>query len=339
MKGIQYVLGCDISNLTIVCSVLNLNKDLILSPREFANNIDGFTKCLDWIEKANIPLTSLLVCMEHTGVYSESFCYFLYHNNIPVVLESGAKIKKSLKLAHHKTDSMDSIGIGEYAIRYADRLSSWKPRHSSVEKMKSLLSVRELLIKHRTALKNARLAYTKKIIQDDVIKNVFDKEIDMLNKSIAELDQQMSDIIHENEQWASMVGLIKTAPGAADKLAYHLFILSDAFSQRLNYKKLSAYLRICPYQYQSGTSIKKRARSPKYGPRQLKDLLHLASRSVMTYDPTFRKYYLRKKEEGKPGWLILNNIANKLIRLLCAMVNSGKPYIPNYRSINPALLK
>jgi transposase len=339
MEGIQYVLGCDISNLTLVCSVLNLNKDVILTPKEFANNAEGFTDCLAWLKKANVSTEELLVCMEHTGVYSESFCYFLFHHHIPVTLESGAKIKKSFKLVHHKTDSIDSLGIGEYAIRYADRLSYWKPRHSSVEKMKSLLSTRELLIKHRTALKNARLAYTKKIVQDDVIKGVFEKEISGLNTSIADMEQEMAAIINENEQWASMVALIKTAPGAADKLAYHLFILSDAFSQRLNYKKLSAYLRICPYQYQSGTSIKKRARSPKYSPRQLKDLLHLASRSVMTYNPAFKQYYLRKKEEGKPGWLILNNIANKLIRLLCAMVNAGVPYVPNYRSVNPILLK
>jgi hypothetical protein len=36
---------------------------------------------------------------------------------------------------------------------------------------------------------------------------------------------------------------------------------------------------------------------------------------------------------------VLNNIENKLLKIIFAVVNSGVAYTENYKSINPALLK
>ena len=52
-----------------------------------------------------------------------------------------------------------------------------------------------------------------------------------------------------------------------------------------------------------------------------------------------KKYFFRKVAEGKSKRLVLNNIANKLIKLLIALIISKKPYIKNYFSINPMILK
>lgn len=40
--------------------------------------------------------------------------------------------------------------------------------------------------------------------------------------------------------------------------------------------------------------------------------------SVSTHNPTFSKYYAHKKAEDKATRLICDNIANKLLRLMCA---------------------
>lgn len=160
----KFILGSDIASKTMVCAVLNTINDIVLMPKTFANNIDGFEKCLLWLKEFEISLKDLLVCMEHTGVYSESFCYFLYANNITVVIDSGARIKKTTPLAGHKNDDRDSINIAEYAIRYPDRLVAWKPRDSRVEAVKSLLSTRELYVKQRTGQKNAYSAFKRKVV-------------------------------------------------------------------------------------------------------------------------------------------------------------------------------
>ena len=64
-------------------------------------------------------------------------------------------------------------------------------------------------------------------------------------------------------------------------------------------------------------------------------LLHLAARSVVTHNARFRAYYQRKLAEGKPKALVLNNVANKLLRVCLAVLASGQPYNPDYVSTRP----
>ncbi len=61
--------------------------------------------------------------------------------------------------------------------------------------------------------------------------------------------------------------------------------------------------------------------------------------TIATHNPQFRPYSLRKVQEGKPKQLVLNNIANKLLKVMVAVVRSQTAFIPNYRSVNPGLLK
>lgn len=335
----KFVLGCDISSETFVCSFLKDTDNIVLEPKEFANNLSGFESCLKELKALGMSSKDILVCMEHTGVYSESLSYYFNDQGITVVLESGAKIKKSFKLLTHKTDELDSIAIAEYAFRFYDRLESWEPRVSAAEKVKSLLSSRELFVKQRVALKNALRAYERKVEQNDMLPREYKKHIIQLGETIIALEKEMETIIRENIYWRAKIHNLRTVRGVGKVMTYNIFVLSNAFSTELDHKKLAAYLRICPYQYQSGSSIKKRPKSPKYGPEIMRKLLHLAARTLSINDNDFKSYYLRKKEEGKPGMLVLNNIANKLLKLICAIANSDKPFIPNYRSLNPILLK
>jgi len=335
----KFTLGCDVGSSTIVCSVLETLEKMILEPKEFANNFAGFERCISWLKSSDLKAKDVLVCMEHTGVYSESFCYYLYDQKIKVVIESGAKIKKSFKLATHKTDKIDSIAIAEYAIRYADRLIAWEPRQSAVESVKSLLSSRELFVKHRTAQKNALSAYKRKVVQNELIREEYEKSIQGLNQTIKNLENEIESILKQNEHWIAVIKIIKTVKGVDKLLPYNMFVISNAFSMKLDYKKLAAYLRICPYQHSSGTSIKKKAKSPKYGPKIMRKLLFLAAKDACQYDEYFRAYYARKDNEGKCYFVIMNNVGNKLLKIICAIINSGKPYIPNYRSVNPILVK
>ena len=70
----------------------------------------------------------------------------------------------------------------------------------------------------------------------------------------------------------------------------------------------------------------------------LRKLLHLAARSVCEHKPRYRQYYQRKQAEGKAKKLVLNNVSNKLLRMLCSMIKNKQPYIEGYQSIRPSLL-
>ena len=80
----------------------------------------------------------------------------------------------------------------------------------------------------------------------------------------------------------------------------------------------------------------KRAHIRHYGPNASRKLLRLAAQSVATHNVTFRRYYKRKLLEGKAKALVLNNIANKLLKIACAIVRDNTRYIKEHRSVHPA---
>ena len=60
--------------------------------------------------------------------------------------------------------------------------------------------------------------------------------------------------------------------------------------------------------------------------KSMKKLLHLAALSAINYYPEFKEYYQRKVNEGKNKMLVLNNIRNKLIIRVAAVIKNNQPY-------------
>ncbi len=81
-----------------------------------------------------------------------------------------------------------------------------------------------------------------------------------------------------------------------------------------------------PFEYSSGTSIHKRARVHHMANKLLKKQLHLCALTAMTHDPELKAYYTRKVKEGKSKMLVINNVRNKLIHRVCAVIKRQQPY-------------
>jgi transposase len=276
--------------------------------------------------------------MEATGVYGEALCYFLHNLGYSVAVEAPLKVKRAFQPDGHKTDAVDSLQIAEYAIRFSDELKLWSPREEVVEQIKSLLSTREQLVKQKTANKNILKALERKVISSRIAMKSLHKVIKNLDNEISNLEKEIEKLIKSQPQLQQTVNNLKSAPGTAMLLSAHLLTITNGFTQTVTARQLASYLKICPYRHESGSSIYKSPRSKKYGPSTMRKLLHLAARSVVTHNKNFRRYYLRKLEEGKPKKVVLNNVANKMLKVLCAIIRDQTPYNDNYKSINPIFL-
>ena len=53
--------------------------------------------------------------------------------------------------------------------------------------------------------------------------------------------------------------------------------------------------------------------------------------NAVKYDPFLKIYFERKISEGKHKMNVLNNVRNKLIHRICAVVNSEIPYDKHYQ--------
>jgi transposase len=337
LKSIFYV-GLDIACDDFAASVYQTPEKPVTTKETVKNNPDGFNMLISWLKEQGVNQANSVVCMEATGVYSEAISHYLAAYGFKVSVEPPLKVKRAFDPVGHKTDPVDSRQIAEYAYRYNDELRFWKPKQEIVEKIKHLLTAREQFTKQSVAIQNAMKAYEKHIVQVPLIVKAHQQTLKELKKHIAGIDKELDRLIRQNPTISQMSNQLKSIPGVGLLLASDLIATTGAFKDISNYKTLSAFIGICPYQYKSGKTVHKRPHIRIFGPSYTRKLLMLAARSVATHNMPFRKYYMRKVAEGKAKQLVLNNISNKIIKIACALIKNNAQYTQTYRSVNPLCL-
>ena len=156
--------------------------------------------------------------------------------------------------------------------------------------------------------------------------------IEQFKKHIQAIDHEIRRLMESDPTFKEMLLLLLSVPGVGLLLASHMILLTQT---SLDHKELAAYLGIAPNEHSSGTSVFKHATSRHFGPAAVRKLLYLASCSVRTHQAQFTSYFTRKTKEGKPAKLVLNNIANKLIKIICAVLTTKTAFIKNYHSVQP----
>ena len=339
MSNIIYFIGLDISSCDFAASIYQSPEKSLITKEAIKNNPDGFNMLISWLKNNNINQTNSVICMEATGVYSKAVAHYLAADGFNVCVEAPLKVKRAFDPVGHKTDAVDSKQIAEYAYRYRDELKFFKSKDEILEKIRQLLSARERFTKQSTAIQNASKAYEREPIKVALIIKSHKQTLKQLKKHITDIDKELDKYMHQNPTIFQNTNILKSIPGYGMLLSANLMAITGNFEDIKDHKRLSAFIGIVPYQHQSGTSINKKARIRHFGPQVTRKLLRLAAQSVATHDKQFRQYYLRKLAEGKAKALVLNNIANKLIKVACAMIRENKSYIKEHRSIHPMYLK
>jgi transposase len=335
MPEIQYCVGIDIASKTFTAAAGQMPWKVVVKPETFENTEDGYSLFLEWLEKHSLFASATIVCMEATGVYSEGLAYFLYAKGFRVGVEPPLEVKRAFKPYGRKNDAVDSVQISEYACRHLDELSWWKPRSEILEQVKALLAVREQFVAQKVAHHNGLQALRRKVVRTSFGEQAYEQLIQQLKKQIQSIDEEIRRLIERDPTFKEMLLLLLSVPGVGLLLSAH-FILLAQYS--LNYKTLASFLGIAPNEHSSGTSLRKQPSSRHFGPSAVRKLLYLAACSVCAHRPQFRAYLMRKTKEGKPPRLVLNNVENKLVRIMCAVLTSKTAFIPNYRPVQPLAL-
>jgi transposase len=340
MKRPRYYLGIDISSEDFTVSVGIEPWKILLDAQVFENSFDGFGALLTWMGEHQLKADQTILCMEATGVYGEGLAYFLNTHDYRLAIEPPLKVKKAFMPHGHKNDRVDSRQIAEYSYRFYDELRLWRPREEILEQIKVLLSTREQFTSQKTAHRNALKTLNRKVVATPLAEELHRQTIHQLEKSIQQIEAEIQRLIDQDPKYGDMIRLLMSIPGVGFLLASNLLLMLEASpSDPPNPRQLAAHIGICPYEHRSGRSVYHPSTSRHYGPAAVRKLLYLASLSLRTHNAAFEKYFLRKVAEGKPKKVVLNNIANKLLKIICAVVRTQTPYIPGYRSVHPALLK
>lgn len=300
----------------------------------FTNDEEGFTAFLCWLGEQGVLPEQSVLCLEATGVYGEELTYFLAARQWRLAVEAPQHVKRGMGKPN-KNDAVDAKQIAEYAYRYFDQLTLWQAPNAILERVETILTTRQHCVEERTRLGNMLHAFERKVVRTATAEQVLEAQKKLLTEHIKELDAALKKEIQSDPTFKEKVKLAQSVPGVGLLLSAGMLVISKGFTENLDHKRLASYLGICPHEHTSGRSVRHKARSRGSGPGLMRGWLHNATMCLITHQERYRTYFRERKAKKQPGKVILNNIANKLLKVLCAVINSGTAYEENHVSSKP----
>ena len=336
MKKQKFTLfvGIDISKKTFDVAIINgttLSHDSFV----FENTTKGTKAMINLLKNRKINIHETFFCMEHTGVYGKLIIARLLEIQAFFCVEMALKIMRATVVSRGKNDKLDAIRIAKYALKNHRELDLYKPSSLIVKKVRALLSLRNQLL--RFSIEIQRQPNELKHFDPELLKTTLkpvNKILKFINSQIEETEQQIIELVAGDEKLNQHIQLATSVPGIGKFTALYIACFTDLFSKYNTPKQLACYCGVVPFEYSSGTSVRKRPRVHHMANKILKTHLHMGALSAVRFDPELKMYYLRKIEEGKNPMLVLNNVRNKMIHRLCAVLKRGKPFIKKKIEIN-----
>lgn len=322
---IENYVGIDVSKLSFDVFIRESR-----AHKQFKNDAAGFDLFSTWLTKqVGHSLDTVLVCFEHTGLYSLPLALFMEKENIPFAMLPALEIKKSLGITRGKNDLIDSKRIAEFAYRFSDKISLTKLPASDIRKIQSLLNLRDRLVTNMKGYVVSQNEMLRTIRKEDFpeLFSVYENTVTSLKEEIKKIEQAIKTIIKGNEQLRSTYELITTVKGVGFIIASFLIVYTYNFTRFDNWRKFACYSGIAPFEYQSGTSVRGKTQVSSIANQQVKRMLHLAALTAIHFDTELREYYIRRQEEGKSKMSIINIIRNKLVSRVFAVAKRGTPFV------------
>ena len=330
MSNLTTVAGIDISKDSFdVC--IKTEEEKSLSNQKFVYDPAGMQQAALLLINAGCSRA----VMEATGPYYMRLAISLHQNGLSVCVVNPLVIRRyaQMQLKRTKTDKADAAIIAGYAIDQCKKLQAWNPPKAYLVRLSQLSSLRDGLVKHQTALKNQQAAFLASGTVDPEEALLLTQLVTDTKQRINEVEQRMQTII-ETEQPELKDRLI-SIPGFGKKTALMLIMISGGFTRFSNYRQLIAYIGLAPRAYDSGTTIKGRARVCKMGMSRIRAMLYVCAWSAKRYNVGCKALYDRLLEKNKPRRVALIAVANKLLKQAFAIATHNRYYDPNLIPYKP----
>jgi transposase len=297
--------GIDISKKSFDVALPAANKEGYRHLK-FTNDADGFKEFIGLLE----PVTHCI--MEASGVYYLQLAIHLHNQGMIVSVVNPLTIKRfsQMRLMRAKTDKKDAAIIAEYGK--VEHPAQWKPRAEYMLGMQQLQMLQDNLTGHLVQLKNQKEAITESGIRNEFGDSILDEEITHVKGKIEAIDKELARITKEFHQ--DLFDRLQTIKGIGKRTAITLILITDGFKRFENSKQLCSYIGLSPRVFESGTSVKGKAKICKMGMARVRKLLYTCAMSAIGCNKACREMYLRLTQRGKNGKLALIAVANKLIR-------------------------
>lgn len=304
-------------------------RDMVRMVKKFAQGVDS----RQW-----------LFCGEDTGYYSQTVTRYLYEKGFFMWLQNAYSIKRSEGIIRRgKNDMADSRTIAEYAHRFEDKAVEYKVPPKQLEELKMLLSQRDLYVSAKTKLQNSTSEIPGRKVQGETIsmlKSTNKRIIRQIDEEIERLEQKMDEIVEEDRNIKENYDILDSFKGIARINALTFIVYTDNFQKfDLNPRKIATYWGVAPFNRVSGTSVHTSPHVSGFCNKKLKALITNAATVAIQFNPIIKAYYHRLIEKGKKEEVAKNNVKNKIIHIITAMIRNKTKFNPEYIFTNNNCVK
>ncbi|MBW3544081.1 MAG: IS110 family transposase [Bacteroidetes bacterium] len=292
------------------------------------NGQQGFQTLLSSLPKEK----NIKVVMEASGPYYYQLACFLFDQGIEVAVMNPLVIKRfcQMQLQRTKTDKADARAIFEYGSLMQTK--SWQPLKECYLKIKQLYSRQKQLLKHQHATERQLEAFLATAQVDECLKQQMQQDLAQIRKMIQAIDDQLQELIAQQD--SALKEQLESIPGIGPKASLLLIVCLRGFEGFDNYRQVISYVGLSPRIYESGSSVKAKARICKMGMGQLRACLYMAAISAKRANGACKQLYERLRSKGKAHKQAMIAVVNKLLKQAFALVQSGELYNPEYALIN-----
>ena len=306
---------------------------------EFKNGVSGYRQLLKWVEKNSqgTDASLWLFCGENTGDYSRGLCNWLYGKGYDMWLENAKCIRDASGIRRLKSDRADASMIAEYAMRNHDRAVMYEPLSESLTQLRELFLYRQMVVRHRCSFQ-VRRDEKRLTVEKSPVKTMISQSgrhiISELNREIEKIDRRIEELIDSDDGLKGVYDIVTSVPGIGTQNAVAFMVYTNNFTKfDYNPRKIACYYGIAPFGKDSGSSVHTNPHVHYMANRMIKALLTQAALAAVNFNSVMAQYYSRLIGRGKKKQVALNNVKNKLIRLVTAMVRDRRMYNPGYENL------
>jgi len=304
---------------------------------QYPNTPSGGRSMIRMVKKfsGGIDSSEWLFCGEDTGYYSQVISRYLTEKGYFMWLQNPYSIKHSEGgIRRGKDDKADSAAIADYAHRYEDKAHKYEIPSKQAEELHLLITRRDAYVRARQVIQSGTNEIPKRSKQGDsinLIKASAKHLIMEINNEIDRLEAQMEELVKEEEDMQTNYEILRSFTGIGIVNAMCFIAYTDNFRKfDLNARKIATYWGVAPFGKDSGKSIHVDPHVSHFCNHKLKAILSNAANSAIVWNPVIVPYYERLGKAGKCDGIRKNNVKNKVIQIITAMIRDKKKFDPDY---------
>ncbi|MDQ2996670.1 MAG: IS110 family transposase, partial [Chloroflexota bacterium] len=294
----------------------------------FDQTASGFSTFRQHIAATGVaPAQTLIVC-EATGSYWVTFAVSMHQAGYHISVINPAQLlpfARSLP-RRAKTDALDAHLCTRFAVERQP--PCWTPPqvyhelHQRLATRDSLLTMRQQARNQRHALQQWPVVIASALEQLDAV-------IADMETRVTTLTEEIASVLRDGA-WAESALLLDSIPGVGVITTAWLLVGTLNFTVATSPEQCSAYVGLAPLAYESGTSVRGRARLRHGGHARLRTALYMATLSAAQHNPAIHRFYHRLRTAGKPKKVARCAAARKLLHIAWAVVTKRQPFVATY---------